>query len=108
VRCEVADDVQVAPEVAEQLVRIVREAVTNATRHGGADLVELRVVGGRELVLTVADNGSGFDAETPPNGRSGFGLISMQERAEALGGVFVLRSAPGAGTTVEVRIPSTT
>ena len=95
------------PEVAEQLVRIVREAVTNATRHGGADYIELTVGGGPELVLVVQDNGSGFDADaTPASG--GFGLVSMRERAEALGGAFALRSATGEGTTVEVRVPSTT
>ena len=97
----------VEPEVAEQLVRIVREAVTNATRHGGADLIEVTVTGGQELVLVVQDNGSGFDPGVPP-ASAGFGLVSMRERAEALGGAFALRSATGEGTTVEVRVPSTT
>lgn len=108
VRSSVAPDAHTAPEVAEQLVRIVREAVTNATRHGGADYIALNLAGGSELVLTVEDNGVGFDPGAGGNGMSGFGLISMRERAEALGGSFDLRSQPDGGTTVEVRVPSTT
>ena len=108
VRCTVAADAQASPEVAEQLVRIVREAVTNATRHGHADYIELSVAGGDQLVLTVEDNGAGFEAAAEVDPRSGFGLTSMRERAEAMGGVFELRSRVGEGTTVEVRVPSTT
>lgn len=108
VRCVIDSEAEASPEVAEQLVRIVREAVTNATRHGGADYIELTVAAGPELVLVVEDNGSGFDHSGNGDPRSGFGLVSMRERAEALGGVFDLRSRPGEGTTVEVRVPSTT
>lgn len=108
VRSAVSADVQVSPEVAEQLVRIVREAVTNATRHGQANYIELSVAGGDELVLTVEDNGTGFDQRAGDTLTAGFGLVSMRERAEALGGVFELQSQPGEGTRVEVRVPSTT
>ena len=108
VRAHIAPDVVVTPDVAEQFVRIIREAVTNATRHGRADYIELNVTAGAELVLCIEDNGVGFlaDGDVPPG--AGFGLISMRERAEALGGVFEVRSHPGSGTTVEVRVPSTT
>ena len=108
VRSTIAPDARTAPEVAEQLVRIVREAVTNAMRHGGADYVELTVAGGPVLVLTVEDNGAGFDLPAVEGNGSGFGLVSMRERAEALGGVLEVRSCVGTGTTVEVRVPSTT
>lgn len=108
VRAAVAPEAHVPPEVAEQLVRIVREAVTNATRHGGANYIEMSVSAGPELILTIEDNGEGFDQNGAAASRGGFGLISMRERAEALGGVFELQSSPGEGTRVEVRVPSTT
>jgi signal transduction histidine kinase len=84
------------------LVRITREAVSNAIRHGKAERVRVRLErdpgGGR---LVVEDDGCGF---TPgaADASSGYGLISMRERAVALPGAFELVSAEGRGTTVEV------
>lgn len=108
VRCAVDPAAAVSPDAAEQLVRIVREAVTNATRHGGADYIEVTMAAGDDLVLTIEDNGAGFEASDVESNGSGFGLVSMRERAEALGGAFGVASCEGAGTTVEVRIPWTT
>ncbi|WP_427890019.1 sensor histidine kinase [Kribbella sp. GL6] len=83
------------------LVRIAREAVLNAVRHAKADRVSVELSrdddGSR---LRVTDDGPGFD---PDERHSGFGLISMRERAEALPGTFVLTTRPGEGTTVVVR-----
>jgi signal transduction histidine kinase len=93
----------VSEAVHRALLRITREATTNALRHGKADTVSLtlaRVDGG--VALAVADEGAGFD---PGRTRAGFGLRSMRERAEALSGTLDVRSEPGAGTTVEVWIP---
>lgn len=93
----------VAPAVAETLGRVVREAAGNAVRHGGASCV---VVGlacdEREMRLLVSDDGAGF---VPEDVRLGFGLRSMRERVEALGGKFFLRSEEGMGTTVEALFP---
>ena len=108
VRSSVDPAASVSPDAAEQLVRIVREAVTNATRHGGADYIELTLARGDELVLTIEDNGAGFDTAGVESNRSGFGLVSMRERAEALGGAFEVTSWVGTGTKVEVRVPWTT
>lgn len=84
------------------LVRITREAVGNALRHGGAEGVRITLAatptGGR---LVVHDDGRGFDVERAA-GASGYGLTSMRARAVGLPGTFALRSAPGDGTTVEV------
>lgn len=84
------------------LVRITREAVGNALRHGGAEGVRITLVatptGGR---LVVHDDGRGFDVARAA-GASGYGLTSMRARADGLPGTFALRSAPGDGTTVEV------
>ncbi|HET7488447.1 MAG TPA: sensor histidine kinase [Acidimicrobiales bacterium] len=92
-----------AADVVRELSLVVREATSNAVGHGKASTVHLRVLlkAGR-LRLVVADDGTGFD--TAARG-SGFGLRSMRERAEALGGRFAVRSEPGSGTEVEVSIP---
>jgi signal transduction histidine kinase len=90
------------PARAEALVRIAAEAITNAARHSGATKVSVAVRRSRgRWVLSVRDDGCGFEPLAPS---SGFGLISMRERAEAVGGTFVLASAPARGTTVEVAI----
>jgi signal transduction histidine kinase len=83
------------------LVRIAREAMLNAVRHGRVDRVRVEL--GRDdegSRLRISDDGAGFD---PGGSRTGFGLISMRERAEALPGTFDLTSRPDEGTTVVVR-----
>jgi signal transduction histidine kinase len=63
----------------------------------------------RELRLSIADDGSGFDAaacSVRPD--AGFGLVSIRERAEALGGALAVRSIVGSGTTIEVVVPCVT
>ena len=97
------EDVAVPPSTREELVRVVREAVSNAVRHGAAPSVVVELRGGDELTLRVRDDGDGFDPESV--GRDGFGLTSMRERAEALGGRCRVRSRPGGGTEVEVTVP---
>lgn len=95
-----ASDVTVTAAQREVLVRIVSEAITNAARHGQADLVRVELEDRGDIRLRVADAGHGFDPGSPRGG--GFGLTSMRERAEAIGGRFRLTSAPGDGTEVEV------
>jgi signal transduction histidine kinase len=84
------------------LVRITREAVANAVRHGRAECVHITLeatASGARLV--VRDDGGGFDPACSADA-SGYGLTSMQARARALPGTFDLRTAPGVGTTIEV------
>jgi len=89
-------------ERQEQLLRIVREAVTNAVRHGSADVVRVEFSNGQGLHLKIEDDGVGFDpAEDHPNG---FGLIGMRERAVALGGQLFVAST-SEGTEIEVVLP---
>ena len=102
-RFAVASDLEATADTREALIRIVREAVTNAARHGGASEVRVELENGNGLRLVVADDGHGFDSEAPRGG--GFGIIGMRERAEALGGVFTLSSEPGSGTAIEVVLP---
>ncbi len=86
------------------LIRIVQEALTNVRKHARARRAWVRCAcRGDELVVSVADDGVGFDPGGPHGGIR-FGVSSMRERAEAVGGALAIRSAPGAGTEVEVRL----
>jgi signal transduction histidine kinase len=104
-RLDVADSGDVCPETREQLIRIVREAVTNAARHGAARTVIVELRRNDVLRLQIVDDGVGFDPSAPRLGRRGFGLTSMRERAGAAGGVLHIASQPGEGTQIEVVLP---
>jgi signal transduction histidine kinase len=85
---------------AEAMVRIACEAVTNAARHSGASLVRLSLKrDGQQMRLRVSDAGCGFNPSADGNG---FGLISMRERADAVGGDLQISSIPDCGSEVEV------
>jgi signal transduction histidine kinase len=89
--------------------RIVQEAVTNAVRHAAPRDLRVRLDRGRDrLALSVSDDGRGFEVGPRLEGAAAtghLGVIGMRERVRAQGGVFRLRSRPGAGTTVEVELP---
>jgi signal transduction histidine kinase len=97
-------DVTVPPHTRETLLRIVREAVTNAHRHGQAKVITVELSNGDGLHLRVADDGQGFDPTAVDDTR-GFGLSTMRARARGLGGVLSVESRPARGTTVEVVLP---
>jgi len=95
------------PAVVEtDLYRVVQEAMTNVVRHARATRVDVLVErrGGRVMVM-VEDDGVGFEPDQVQRGDH-FGLLGIRERAEALGGTLTVESAPGAGTTVVVEVPS--
>jgi signal transduction histidine kinase len=95
----------------ESLYLICREALSNAIRHSGALRVDIRgTVADDILTLSIEDNGRGFEPPEPPTDPNepvvhGIGLHTMGERAAVLGGVCEVRSQPGRGTTVCIRIP---
>ena len=97
----------ISPELGLALFRIAQEALNNAGKHSRATMVLVNLSSkGRELILTVGDNGIGFKpGGKRPSAARGIGLGSMRERAELLGGSLELHSAPGAGTTLSVRVP---
>ena len=101
------EGVDVADAVKEQLLRVVREAVANAARHGDPEVVAVALSGGESVILEVSDDGRGFDVASATDGGTRFGLTSMRERAEALGGAFSVESKPGEGTRVVVTVPWT-
>ena len=102
-RIDVGKGAEVSPDEREALIRIVREAITNAGRHGGAENVSVELSNGNGTLLRIADDGTGFDTRHTRVG--GFGLVSMRERTEALGGRFKLSSDAGEGTRIEVHLP---
>ncbi|MCM3079321.1 PAS domain-containing sensor histidine kinase [Brevibacillus invocatus] len=88
------------------LYRIVQEAMTNTAKYGKAS--QLGIVfenREKEVVVTVVDDGVGFDVEQALDAGKGLGLFGMRERAQLLGGTVDIRSAPDDGTTVIIRIP---
>jgi signal transduction histidine kinase/ligand-binding sensor domain-containing protein len=93
-----------SPDVDLQLFRIAQEAVTNAVRHGHATHIDISVsYDERQVSLTIADDGCGFDAGAPATTRTDrehFGLVTMRERAENVGGTLRIESVAGGGTTV--------
>ena len=104
VRCdEELETVRFANEVEIALYRIAQEAIHNALRHSRANHIHVNF--GREggaLVLSVTDDGVGFDPAQ--SARKGLGFISMKERARSIGGSLEVASRPGE-TRIEVRVP---
>jgi signal transduction histidine kinase len=98
------DRVEVTADWRDALLRITREAVANAVRHGHARTITLQLRNGDHVCLRVTDDGQGFDVAGPRSGQS-FGLTGMRERTESLGGTFAISSAPSVGTTIEVTLP---
>jgi signal transduction histidine kinase len=90
--------------VQEVLLRVLREAIINAIRHGGAATVNVTLREDPGPHLIVRDDGAGFDvAAARESGR--LGLRSMEVRIREVGGELEIESAPGQGTRVEVRLP---
>jgi signal transduction histidine kinase len=88
-----------------ELLRIAQEAISNAVRHAKPTVINVSVRGEPpNLLLEVTDNGSGI-AEPQLVSGDGFGLSSMRARAEKLGAQFDVRTAPGRGTSIVVRLP---
>lgn len=97
-----ADPPALTPEVRLAIYRIVQEALHNALRHAAADEAVVRLeTAGDTLRVTIRDNGAGFNPEiaTRP---TALGLLSMRERAAAIGATFAVESRPGDGTTVMI------
>jgi len=98
-----AASLPISAPVAAQLYRIAQEAVHNAVEHGAAHEVLIQLtLGNRDMVLTVQDNGQGFEAKI--NGH-GMGLRIMRYRAQCIGGSCHVRTTHNKGTVVHCRVP---
>jgi PAS domain S-box-containing protein len=95
----------VTMEVALCTYRVLQESLNNINRHANARDVDVSLVGGSdELLLSVYDDGKGFDVEAL-EGDGGVGIVGMRERASLVGGIIEIRSAPSQGTRVVLRVP---
>ena len=96
-----------SPDKNEQVVRIVQEALSNATRHGQAQHIDVTLEKRDDaVIITIADDGCGFDPATVHhNAGHHFGLSIMQARAARIDGQVTVESAPGQGTRVTLSFP---
>jgi signal transduction histidine kinase len=98
---------RLAETVESALFRITQEALTNVAKHANAsELVLTFEESDGQFRLIIADNGKGFDyaAFSKAEVRTGWGILNMQERIQALGGKLQIDSEPGKGTNVSIEI----
>ena len=97
--------IRLPQELETALYRIVQESLTNVALHARAGRVDILLNRrGDCLVMTIEDDGIGFDVN-PLTHENGLGLFGMRERVEMLGGVFLIESSPGKGTTISIEVP---
>jgi signal transduction histidine kinase len=97
---EIDENVRLAPDEQIEVFRIVQEGLANARKHAGAQSADVKIeMRGDERVVTIVDDGAGFDDDTVATGQ---GLRNMKARSASIGGGFRLRSEPGRGTALEV------
>lgn len=100
-------NVKVPTDLAQNILRIAQEAVTNSVKHSRAEKVWVELESEEAaLRLRVKDDGSGFELPKIFHMSDGhFGILGMGERAQRFGGQFKIQSRPGAGTEIEVTVP---
>ncbi|MEU7341881.1 GAF domain-containing sensor histidine kinase [Streptomyces sp. NPDC007074] len=90
----------------EAVLRVAQEALHNALRHSGAARVDVLLEKrGPGAVLSVSDDGGGFDPTAIRTAGRHLGLVSMRDRSSGVGGTLTVESAPGKGTTIEMEVP---
>jgi PAS domain S-box-containing protein len=103
------DEHEVPEPLKIVIYRVIQEALNNVAMHSKADMIYVRLKkSGNYFEAEVEDNGRGFDCKRVPNAEdrsTGFGLKSMRERVEIIGGSFSLHSAPGTGTCIHIAFP---
>jgi len=103
-------EVRLPEHIEIALYRIAQEGLQNIVKHAGASVARIKFAIDADDIarLEIADNGIGFDTFEHPLGSDemgGYGVLSMAERAELVGGSLNIRSRPGSGTTVTATIP---
>jgi signal transduction histidine kinase len=98
---------RLSPHAEVQVLRIIQEALTNVRKHAGAHQARVRLrIEDSFLEACVEDDGAGFDPDALTRSQlPRFGMATMRERAEAIGGTLDVASEPGRGTQVTARIP---
>jgi signal transduction histidine kinase len=104
-----SDDLSLDAVQQQEVFRIIQEALNNIIKHAQATQACTRLqVADKQVMVTIQDNGVGFDPTSNNDKHIHFGLDSMKERTQEMGGIFEIISASGQGTEVIVRIPSPT
>jgi len=102
------EDTRLSPEASLCIYRVLQESLNNVSRHAQAKRVEISLGASDDaMVLTVRDDGSGFDIGKLGEEGGGIGIEGMRERANLVNGKLTIESAPGKGTRVELRLPET-
>jgi signal transduction histidine kinase len=96
-------EVYVAPDVTEEILRVLREAITNSIHHAQPEKIRVWLVDRDGIRLGVVDDGRGFDPAEPGNG-GGYGLSIMNQKAASIGARLDVRSQRGIGTEVELSL----
>jgi signal transduction histidine kinase len=98
-------EVSLPPPIQLLIYQIAREATMNALKHAQASEIRISVAEAESgVLLTIADNGRGFDTSAPPP-EGHFGSVMMRERALVAGGTYSITSEPGTGTTIKATFP---
>lgn len=104
VRAELNEISGIPAGIEDNIFRVVQEAVSNMLRHSKASVLSVRLFGRNKVLnLFIEDNGVGFD--TAEKKKTSYGLRTMKERIEEIGGRFDIISFPGKGTRIEIRVP---
>ncbi len=105
----VGDCNHLPPKLETALFRLTQEALNNVRKHAQAKQVSIDLqVDQRGATLNVRDDGLGFDLQSAlaaARARGSVGIVQMRERAERAGGTFVIETAPGKGTAIQVKLP---
>jgi two-component system, NarL family, sensor kinase len=102
-------DFALAPEREVNLYRVVQEIIQNTLKHARATQLTIRIsLKGKAILLQTKDDGIGFNYSVKKQQGLGMGLLSLQSRAELLGGQLLVQTKPGEGVIFEIEIPLTT
>ena len=103
----IPEDLTIEPRMSLQILRISQEALTNVRKHANAENVTVLLQKEQgNLLLVISDDGRGFPIETPTDQlHHSYGLTTIRERAEGLGGILTIATNPNEGTRITVQVP---
>ncbi|MEC5423684.1 sensor histidine kinase [Virgibacillus sp. C22-A2] len=105
-KVSISDDLILSETIEEHVFRIIQESLSNILRHAQATEVKIDLsIRSKELFIHIRDDGKGFDVTNDTERKTSYGLKTMRERSEELGGTFTLRSNIDEGTYIDIRIP---
>jgi NarL family two-component system sensor histidine kinase LiaS len=101
---EMDEGIRLSRGIEDHLFRIVQEALSNALRHSRAEKMEIKLQQRSDMVrMSIRDNGVGFDLDIKKH--ASYGIVSMKERVNEIGGSIHIITAPDKGTRIDIRIP---